>query len=250
MKNSNWAAACCALFLGAVQGAALTLNPTADPYYYTVVGSDNSIRILGRSVVSGGHNVYIEHVSILGKSDDFYRTYNEVRDREVNELFVNKHLLLTDGEGLEYEPFNARFVQFQDLSLEWETETCSQIIEYSYAGGLTGNLQLVIKCDGVSTARVEFGPADKNYFRRATVTADTGLNMRISPYIEYGVAEVLMPGDVIYLTGSRYCWYVDKKREKRVYFYEVIRDGREGWVAREVEGEEGKLFTIGEFAAF
>jgi opacity protein-like surface antigen len=250
MNNTYRAAVALALVFATVSAAALTLNPTADPYYYAVADNDDGVRILGRSVVLGGQKVYVEYISVFGETVGSYRSYHEVRDREFNELAENERFLLADGEGREYKPFNVRFVQFQDKNLEWETKTCSQIIEYSYAGESTGGLQLIIKTGGTTAARVDFGPADKNYFRRATVTADVGLNMRISPYVKYGVAEVLMPDDTFYLTGARYCSQAGKKHEKRVYFYEIIRDGREGWVAREIEGEDGEFFTIGEFAAF
>jgi hypothetical protein len=251
MNNSSRAVgvAFCAALLFAVPAAALTLVPAADPYYFAVEGSDNSFRILGRSLAVGGHKVYVEHIYRPAEGEGVYDyAANGARDRELDELYKNKHLLLADGAGHAYAAVNARFVRFQYFG--WGSDFTAQIIEFSYPAEASGNLQLVVKTAEGSATRLDFGPAAKNYYRRGTVTADEGLNFRISPYVGYAAVEVLKAGDTFYLTGARSYSYADEEREQPVYFYEVIRDGREGWVAHGYVGEEDTFFTIGDFAAF
>jgi hypothetical protein len=251
MNNSTRAirAAACIAFLFAAAAAALTLVPTADPYHFAVEGNDNSFRILGRSLAVGGYNVYVEHVYAPAEGEQIYDyAANEARDRELDEFYENKHLLLADDAGHEYEAVNARFVRFQHLG--WNSDFSAQIIEFSYPAEASGELRLLVKVNGESATRLSFGPADKNYYRRATVTADEGLNFRISPYVGYAAVEVLKAGDTFFLTGGRSYSYADEKREEPVYFFEVVRDGREGWVAHGYVEEEDTFFTIGDFAAF
>jgi hypothetical protein len=201
-------------------------------------------------VALGGHNVYVEQVYTRAEGDDLYNDYvdNDARDRELKEFYENKHLLLADGAGREYEAVNARFVRFQDLG--WESDLDAQIIEFSYPGEASGNLELVVKIDEESAARLDIGPADKNYYRRATVAADDGLNFRVSPSVAYAPAAVLKAGDTFFLLGGRSYSFAAKEMKKEVRYYEVIRDGREGWVAYRVAGEEDEYFTVGGFAAF
>jgi hypothetical protein len=253
MKNSRGTltvAMHLALFLAAAPATALTLVATADPYYFIADGSGNSFRILGRSVALNGHNVYVEQVYTRPEGDDLYNDYvdDDARDRELKEFYENKHLLLADATGREYEALNARFVRFQDLG--WDSNLDAQIIEFSYPAEASGHLELVVKIDEESATRVDIGPADKNYYRHATVTADEGLNFRVSPNLAYKPAAVLKAGDTLFLLGGRSCSFADKEMKKEVHYYEVIRGGREGWVARGVEGEWEEYFTIGDFAAF
>jgi hypothetical protein len=238
-----------ALFLAAASATALTLEATSDPYCFDVAGSGNSFRILGRSLAIGGHNVYVEQIYTRAEGEGLYDyAENDTRDRELKECYENRHLLLVDGAGREYEPVNVRFVISQYYG--WESDIDAQIIEFSYPAEASGNLDLVVKIDEESAARFDIGPADKNYYRRATVTVDEGLNFRISPSVTYAATEVMEAGDTFFLLGGWSRSYVGEEGEKRVYFYEVIRDGREGWVARGVEGEEDEYFTVGDFAAF
>ncbi|UCE27323.1 MAG: hypothetical protein JSW52_00810 [Candidatus Coatesbacteria bacterium] len=237
------------LFLAAAPAAALTLAATTDPYCFDVAGSGDSFRILGRSLAVGGHNVYVEHAYTRAEDDGFFANAdNDARERELKEFYEGKHLRLVDGAGREYEAVNARFVKFQYFG--WDSDVGAQIIEFTYPAEASGNLELIVKTDEESAARLDIGPADKNYYRRGIVTADEGLNFRISPSVTYAATEVMEAGDTFFLLGGRSCSYVDKEREKKAYFYEVIRDGREGWVARGIEGEEDEYFTVGNFTAF
>jgi hypothetical protein len=237
------------LFIAAASATALTLAATDDPYCFDVAGSDNSFRIIGRSRAVGGHNVYVEQIYARAEADDvFDNAESDARDLELKEFYEDKHLLLVDGAGREYEAVNARFVRSQYYG--GESDIDAQIIEFSYPAEASGNLELVVKVDEDSVVRADIGPADKNYYRRATVTIEEGLNFRISPSVTYAATEVMEAGDTFFILGGWSRSYVGEEREKRVYFYEVIRDGREGWVARGVEGEEDEYFTVGDFAAF
>jgi len=172
---------------------------------------------------------------------------NEGRERELAEAISGGHFQLETAEGRRCEATNVRFVKFQEEPRRDGFQ--AQILEWRYDGEFVGDLTLVVKLKANKVARVPFGPAARDYYRRATVTAVPGLNFRVGRSTKYAVTRVLPPGETIYLTGFRSYGYAGENRERRAVFYEAWSGVQEGWAAYQVEEEAETFFEIGGFVA-
>jgi|GEM_PF-1649162 len=207
------------VLLTAGTGAAVKLAP-AGYYEFCVADSDEDyiVTVYGREVTPEGQNVYIGFL--------FYAVHSACPE-ETNSLCCDNLILLEDDSGVAHEPTSVHIPLNQGFY-----EMSRPFVKYKYVGDFAGSCRLVVKLEDGETARLDLGPAECDFYRKGTVTAQDGVAVHVVPDYGSPVLCELRPGDTFYLTGrNSYFWPdPDLAWYDCVTFEEVICGGARGWL--------------------
>jgi hypothetical protein len=147
-------------------------------------------------------------------------------EEEVNTFCRDARLLLENDKGETYEPTSVHIVVNQTLF-----ETARLLVKYKYAGDFSGSCTLVVKLGGGKRARLDLGPADCDFYRTGTVTAEIGIDVRVAPNDHSTVVCTVGPGEKVYFTGRISFFWPD---EDHAWYYcvdyeEVLFGETRGW---------------------
>ena len=200
-----------------------------DDYSFWIEGASADVIIWGREGSPAKQAVHVE----------YYGYYMEDNEGHIAELKKGNYFFLKDDRGNVYYP-----KAVEERGGCGFYESAAAVLEFQFEGAFRGDLRLGVKAKGGKTEWLDFGPAERSYYRLATVTEPAGLNFRNAPSVEAGVNEVLRAGDTVYVTAfHEIYWPEDASLDEAILFHKVIRDGEVGWVA-------GDYIKINGFEAF